>query len=491
MKTWFVAGCLLFAGSLTAGAQHIPVKTVPVATGNQFLLFPSQNLGMGGVTIAVDDPLADPFVNPAKGVFIQDVHFTSSPVLYGVSMDENREGESSSGRTLPFGTLLRQGVFFGGAMVAWQELIRETPNVCCFAAPALDIISTPPSTRRTSDNIYAFVLAGAQVPGTNLSVGASAFVAGLNGLEGVSLLYSSSDPVKQSGHLSNIRLGLYHRWDDGRSAALTVLHHRFNMTHEMPWWDPAAEDWGTREEHDETIGWAVQAGFQHPLRNGWRIGGQLTGDWKRHPKIPNYDIMQIPRDPGNSSAYNVGLGFSRTFGQAVFGFDLIYEPIWSHTWADALQDTPTTGEGPPDVIKKGDMTVENFFRFDNSLLRLGVQRIGDRFDVAVGLSAHTYRYDLDQQDFVAQFERSQDEHWTEWTGSLGLGFKFAEFQIRYLGLITWGTGRPGIELPWRFGAVDDAVALSSDFVVAPGAPLTLQEARVVTHQVTILVPITN
>ena len=35
-----------------ASAQLIPIKTVPVASGDQFLLFPSQNLGMGGVGVA-------------------------------------------------------------------------------------------------------------------------------------------------------------------------------------------------------------------------------------------------------------------------------------------------------------------------------------------------------------------------------------------------------------------------------------------------------
>ena len=50
-----------------AQAQVIPIKTVPLAAGDQFRIFPSQNLGMGRVSIAVDDPLLDPFVNPAKG----------------------------------------------------------------------------------------------------------------------------------------------------------------------------------------------------------------------------------------------------------------------------------------------------------------------------------------------------------------------------------------------------------------------------------------
>ena len=34
-----------------------------------------------------------------------------------------------------------------------------------------------------------------------------------------------------------------------------------------------------------------------------------------HPKIPNYEIMNIPRDPGTSWSYNLGVGIARDDGQ--------------------------------------------------------------------------------------------------------------------------------------------------------------------------------
>ena len=67
----FIVFLLIFL-PMTALAQLISLKTVPIATGNQFRIFPSQNLGMGGVSIAVNDPLLDPFVNPAKGSRIKE-----------------------------------------------------------------------------------------------------------------------------------------------------------------------------------------------------------------------------------------------------------------------------------------------------------------------------------------------------------------------------------------------------------------------------------
>src|SRR5207302_2230937 len=78
-----------------------------------------------------------------------------------------------------------------------------------------------------------------------------------------------------------------------------------------------------------------------------------------HPKLPEYELANvpaIPRDPGHSSAYNVGLGLSKIRGPLTFGIDAIYEPIWSYTWADAASPVVTaTG----DTIPVGGRTVEN------------------------------------------------------------------------------------------------------------------------------------
>ena len=501
MKKWLATGWLLLVLPVTATAQQIPVKTVPVATGNQFMIFPSQNMSMGGVSIALDDPLYDAFVNPAKGISIQGVRFTGTPSYYGVSMRDDFLDDASSTRTLPVGMLVRQGTLFGGAVMAWQEMTKQDNRPCCFAdfaRPANTVIQESSSTTR--NNVYAFAMGGAQLPGTNLSVGVSAFTADLNGLEGVRLLYSDGNRVDQDGKMSSFRLGFLQQWDDGRSAELAVQRHRFKMDHEMTQWvwdeERGESVLQTRLEQDETNGWAVLAGFQQPLNSGWRLGVRLVGDWKDHPKIPNYDLMQIPRDPGNTSAYNIGVGLSRTIGQTTWGFDLIYEPIWSHTWADAAEDTPIVPispfEGPTgDVIPAGEMTVENFFRFNNSIFRLGVRQAGDRLDFGLGLNLHIIRYQLDQENFVQQFKRELDESWGEWTFSLGLGYTFTGFQLRYLSLITLGTGRPGIDFGGARNAAFDQAALESSFVVAPAGPLALQDARVWTHQLSILIPIAD
>src|SRR2546430_2140125 len=86
---------LVFAVVAPAPAQLISMKTVPIAQGDQFDLFPSDNFGMGGVTIALADTLLDPFVNPAKGARVGSARFFGAPTLYGLSRD------AGGGRTLP------------------------------------------------------------------------------------------------------------------------------------------------------------------------------------------------------------------------------------------------------------------------------------------------------------------------------------------------------------------------------------------------------
>ncbi|MEJ2537728.1 MAG: hypothetical protein P8048_11875, partial [Calditrichia bacterium] len=80
--------CALLLHPQLTIAQLISVKSVPVAEGDQFTIFPSLNISMGGVSIALDDPLLDPFLNPAKIKETGGSWFYSAPGYYGIS-DEN------------------------------------------------------------------------------------------------------------------------------------------------------------------------------------------------------------------------------------------------------------------------------------------------------------------------------------------------------------------------------------------------------------------
>ena len=106
----------------------------------------------------------------------------------------------------------------------------------------------------------------------------------------------------------------------------------------------------------------------------------------------------------------------------------------------------------------------------------------------LGLQVRSIRYELDQVDHIRVTSREQKESWMEWTPTWGLSFDAGEFQLRYMGRTTTGTGRPGVDWnPPMRGAMHQLAA--ANFIVAPSGPLTILDARVTTHQITVTVPI--
>jgi hypothetical protein len=481
---------LALAVAAPAAAQVIPIKTVPVATGDQFLVFPSDRLGMGGVSIALDDSVGDPFSNPASLARLSVPRLFGAPTAYAVT------GGNGGAITLPVGGLFRTSSWHGGFGFALQDLDRGRSPF--FVSPLSSWVPQPEElSQRNRTNLYGYgSVARSLDPRTSL--GASVTVADLSAVAGVDLLYDRR-PVDQDGHLLDLRLGLLRESEGGGSVEAVLLHSRFDMRHEMVEWvwmpvptDGVPEDEWPWEptvvestERDRTDTWGLHLAHTRPLRaEGWTAGGILTVNYKDHPKIPNYTLMSIPRDPGNTWAYDVGVGVARRTDSAVFGVDLIYEPIWTETWADAAVPTPTAGN---DTIPAGDMTVYNDFRFDNVVMRMGVGGTRDIVDLQLGLQLRAYRYTLDQTDFIADRQRRQRENWIEWTPSLSLGLRFTDFSVSYSGRITSGTGRPGVA--WTSVFREGDFAMSADFLPAPTGALTLDEALVHTHQVSVAIPV--
>ncbi len=472
-----------------SSAQYISLKSIPVASGDQFLVHPSKNLGLGGVSIALDDPLLDPFINPAKGGQIQGVRIFGSPTFYSIT-DNN-----GAARTLPLGALFSSEKWFGGLSVAVQQL--GGPEVENFFWRDVDMIASSSFSQtllkdKNANNQYVSGLLGTKLSGSNISLAAEVSWAGLDAVDGVELLYANSQNIEQFGHMVDYRVGVFGELQGNRSFEALLLHNRFNMIHDVsyPFWrydeetDTHTNGVEVKRNLDRTNTWGLHLGYVQPLpEKGWRMGGIFTVNRKTHPKIPNYEIMNIPRDPGNTWAYNFGAGISSTDGPATFGFDLIYEPIWSNTWADAAEYLVSQSGR---LIPKGKKTVDNDFKFNNWLMRIGIGRQGKVIGFQFGLQLRWINYKLDQVNYVEEFNRTQEESWAEWTPCLGLSLNFPEFQIRYSGRLTTGTGRPGVAWDnWRF---EDALA-SKDFIVAPSGALTLQEAKVFTHQITVSIPI--
>ncbi len=487
-----------------ASAQLIAIKTVPLAQGDQFQIFPSANLGMGSVSIALADTLLDPFVNPATGARFGAPRFLSAPTVYGIS-----DG-AGGGRTLPLGTVTAAGPWFAGLALAVQQVdaSRLPSNGNIFLAPVPQFPVRPPPVppaRATSyGNEYAFVMFGRKLPGTGLALAASGLWARLTGVDGVDLLYAGSAGLRQFGHALDLRLGLLKDWSDARSLEALVLYDHFGMTHDVtyldPFWDPATQQFAVRERgvrnRDQTNTWGLHVGYAQPLgATGWRLGWLLTANRMSHPKLPEYQLANvpvIPWDPGRSSAYNVGIGVSKVQGPTTFGLDAIYEPIWSYTWADAPSPVVTTGG---DTIPAGGKTLENHFRFSNGVLRMGVSRslelgpLGRTGELQLGLMVRSVRYRLTQSDYVQASGHQLEEGWVEWTPTWGLGLRFPDLEIRYRGRVTKGTGRPGVQASGFIAAGRDFALAAGSILVAPSGPLTLREVSTTTHQISISVPL--
>lgn len=476
---------LLLALPTAAAAQFIGLKTLPVATGDQFLVFPSENLGMGNVSIALDDALLDPFVNPAKTSRITQSLVFATPTFYSISND------AGNARTLPAGALFNAKGWFGGGGVALQQLERQE----FFGPVPQNLLS-----ERSATNKYAYLNFGRLFP-AGISLAGSAFYADLKAVDGVEHLYAGAVGIDQWGSMADFRIGLTKEWAGGHVAEAVILHNRFDMDHEVTYVDWVLVDSGpwqewrpeSREQHnrDVTRTWGLHLGYVQPIgTSGWRVGGILTANQKSHPKIPSYVLEYVPeeppKDPGNSTAFDIGVGFSRTTEHTTFGIDLVYQPAFSDTWAEADSATETVRG---DTIPAGGKIIENTFRFGNAFLGLGVtQRVGIAA-FQLGLQVRAYDYHLDQWNNIEETSRRQDEQWMEWMPSWGASVRFTGLELRYQGRVTTGTGRPGVARGHVFGPGQLDFAAGTDIVWAPDAPLTLQDVTVTTHQISVSVPI--
>lgn len=463
----------------TAISQIIPLKTVPLATGNQFLFHPSENTIMGGVSIAHDDSLSDPYHNPAAGVLVSGVRIFASPLYYGISPRDNRSA-GSSGATFPLGMSFRTENFFGGMIWARQTISPgDSPGLMGF--PRL----FPGKSFQLMEehlNTYTFGMFGFTLPGTALSIGVSAQWSDLNAMEGVQHLYPNATGLSQKGSIRAYRLGLRSAWDGDRVFEFLFAHENTDMKHELgrsytiwPFDSSVLPPPYGRVEEDQSSGYALEAVYRQRVTSTVHAGVLIAADVKTYPKIPNYELMNIPRDPGDSRAWNFGFGVVNNNGRGILGVDFIYEPAFSETWAEAMSSVPTAGGR---TIAAGGRTIENTFDFYNHIIRFGIRSAV--YDLGMGLSLHRVKYYLKQIDFVEEVERRQKEEWTEVTFSLGFGFNLFGGHMKYLGLFTTGTGRPGVD-----GTVMDSPRLmydSANFMVAPSGRLSLDEALTGTHQ---------
>ena len=488
-----------------AAAQLIAIKTLPLAQGEQFSFFPSANDAMGGVSIGVRDSLLDPFVNPAKGARVRALHFFGSPTFYSIS----RNG--GGGQTIPIGGLASRGDLFGGAVVAVQQLDPSRSDAQVFAPPGIDVIGAPqtatfpvPQQSRSKTNRYAFAALGRRVT-NGLSIAGSVMYADLHRLDGVDQLYAGSQSIAQHGGDLDARLGVVRDGESGSSVAALLVHDRLAMTHDVTFaetfYDPNLRTMASRPRPernlDRTNTWGLHLAWQRPVGDsGWHVGAFATSNLMSHPKLPNYQLVDVvrpvPWDPGHSAAYNVGVGIAQHRGPSTFALDVIYEPILSHTWGEAPGDIETLAGR---TILAGEKTSESHFTFSNAIARLGfaqdilIDGVESPLHLQGGISAHAIRYWVRQDDHVQATSRRQDEYWTEWAPTWGASMRVAGVDLRYLGRVVHGTGRPGIANQPIFDVAASTASAGPSILATPTGPLTLTPVSVTTHQLSISVPL--
>jgi hypothetical protein len=476
--------CGVLAVPIESSAQVVTPKTVPVLQSGQFDMFPSARAGMGGATIAVDDTLLDPFVNPAKATRIGVSYIFGAPFFHSVS------GARGGGRSLPMGGGGSWGAWSATGLFALQQLDRAGPTWN---------LST--SERSAFNQYVAGSIARRLTPSTSVGLGVQ--LAALDAIDGVDLLYGGSDRIDQSGGLADFRFGLTKEVGTDRHLEVMLVHARTDMRHDVrftTWrWDPLAsrnvQEQRTDRNQDRTHIWGLHSEYSRPVGSeGWRLGWLGTVNRLSHPKIPNYVIQNIPRDPGTTHSFNAGVGISRSVAGTSFAADLIYEPMFADTWADAANDTAVVGGG---TIEAGAKTVENNFRFSNIKLRFGAGRdivirrdSSTVFGYQLGLGLHAINYRLQQANHVQRTFRTQREDWIEWSPTLGLRLRSRELDVLYNFSLTCGPGaclEEGGQVVFVNNPGFDLAA--AGIIAAPSGELFMQSGALKVHKLTISVPI--
>jgi hypothetical protein len=473
-------------GALSAppvlSGQVVTPKSLPVLHG-QFNIHPSAREGMGGAVIAVDDTLLDPFVNPAKTGRSREGFVFISPFIHSVS------GERGGGRSIPIGG--------GGSWGKWSA-------TGLFTFQQLDRAGTLWNLRTADQSAFNQYLAGSisRRLSASTTVGFGAQVATLDALDGVDLLYAGSDQIEQEGNLADFRVGLTRVSPDDRELELVLVHSRNDMTHDVrftTWqWDPVnrrnIQQQRREFNEDRTYIWGVHSEYSRPVGTaGWKLGWLGTMNRLSHPKIPNYVIQNIPRDPGTTYSFNAGVGLGKSVRGTSFAADLILEPIFAETWADAANDT-AVAQGPR--IAAGERTVENTFRFNNVKLRVGAGhdmtfgKSRTTIGYQAGLAVHSISYKLDQTLILLDSARTQREDWIEWTPTIGLRVRSRDVDVMYNFSVTCGPGSCGGRD--RMMVIANSPGLESaggGIIAAPSSDLFMQSGSLQVHKLTFRLPI--
>jgi hypothetical protein len=453
--------------TFTLSAQNIQVKTVPILSCEQFNMIPSFRQDMGDVSIAVTDSIQDVYFNPAKNsathsnIFIsfkKDGWNYAQETAYRqqTSFTYYNSEESSSSASLlsiPIGCYFTGKSVYGGGLVALQQVSNTSSSKENFRAA----------------NFPMTLFTGIRLPGLDLKVGAGVSHVALNGIDGVYLLYPNATRLHQHGKADQYRIGLSKNFGTQNLCSLLGMRYLYRLSQ-------STSDVNNKDENE---GWVVQTDYIRTLTESWSVGGMLIADWRYHPKIPEYPLASIPRDPGHTQAMEFGIGCKWQNDSAVLGVDVIYEPIDVKTWADAAAEFKNW-DGQ--IYGKGDKTMRNDYHFRNRLIRSGAQfAVSRKVVLRTGAQFRIYEYDYYQNDFLNHMETTgkPQRKWTETTWTGGMTVHLHHVNLNYSVRLLSGTGLLERQWLWRwFGEVDFAKA---DFIIPPTVRLNVTPVTYVTQ----------
>ncbi len=517
------------AAPLPVKAQLIPIKTTPIVSGDSGIMLPSRTLGMGGVSIAVDNPLLDPFVNPAKGARLEGLQLFALPTLYSI------DDEQGSGRTLTGGVTIGTPHWFAGGFLSTQRLVNTLPTIPWFEGLTVQQLQetkryrsypSPLPAPSMPRNITWQVFTGIPLSDRGPALGLSWSGSDTERLEGYEYLYRDCLHLKHSGRSNLVRIGIFSEEEETGSAEVMILLGASNLVHrvihpdlrlgyyysaynpwiEWNWWPVAGYKWDgflnypapvqirRFEDRSRTLGFHIGGirKFQGEFRT---LGWHLTWNGKKYPKIPEYELegmKAIPRDPGYVHAFSLGLGTSGLADGITWSWEFTLQPIFLETWG--LTEDPFRNWQGAEILPAGAKTVENRFRFLNGSMALGCAWEREPGGLQFGARLTSYNYTIRQKDNRWDSVEKREENWLELTPTWGGYLTFPDFRLQYSGYIRFGTGRPGVERFWidprnPMGSEGSLVINPSDPLAAPTGKVVLEPHPVLCHQVALIVPV--
>jgi hypothetical protein len=308
----------------------------------------------------------------------------------------------------------------------------------------------------------------------------------LHGVDGIPLLYPGATELRQNGKLAQYRLGVSIDGPEEARLDFLVFHKRYHMEQD------AVYDWRANiHNKDEERSWLVQFKGRRPMEDQAQVGLELTGQWKWHPKIPDYPApeISIPRDPGITRAGRIGIGFSNREGKLLVAIDAALEIIDSRTWGDTTAPVITDDD---QIIEAGDPLFKNDYFFTNAVLRLGMEyQINKRLRLQGGWSTRQYSLDYHHEDYVTgeTITATPQNWWKEPVLTGGIVAETGRMEWIFQTSKRTGTGMPaqqGQWWPWPWFMEGAMTTMAGGDILAPPTGMDIQNVPVIVHRLTMV-----